>query len=205
MSFIVCNVDRDELERQNPELPLYPGKINQWIVAVKASPSGESVKQAIAMLFYPFSGIIPLETTGFTPPVRDLALTSWQVGPPTSLSGAMATLRGFPSEALPKDRIYAAIRFQYMGTEPSLSPWPWRGRGFVIRCPEDVIGGVLAVMPPFEPPKESETPGPLDRIIGAPLTGAARDIALYAKIIGGAAVAVLLFNLYQWTKSPRRS
>ena len=194
MSFFFCDQDNTALHEKNPSLPLYPGQLNEWVIVFQSGTTDSDVRRSIP-LFFTFAGI-PLSVAGLSPDVQALTLAAWQLGPPKTFPAGSVTLKGYPFEALPKDSIYATIRFVYTGTERTLVPWPWKSRGFVIQCPEDVIAGVLSVSPPSPAPADLDPDDglnpfkkPLDTI----------ETALKVVLWGGA--AVLLLNLYRATNT----
>lgn len=202
MSFFFCNIDRKQFEAANPVLPLYPGKTNRWIIAFP-SPVNDADVRATADFFFVFSGV---KLDG----VKGWRVDKWMPGVPGDLSGAASVVQGLPE--LPKDYVYAGVRFVYEGTLTELRPWPWRARGFVIRCPEDLIMGTVAVFPPVEPtPADIDAAGhggsPLDAIreeIQAPITEVANTLNTGTKILIWGGAALLLFHLHGSLSSTRR-
>lgn len=192
MSFFFCDVDADGFAKANPSLPLYPGKVNRWVIVLSSAATDVDVRRALGAFF--MWANIPLTTMGLLPEVRGLELVSWRVGPPAELPSEAIRLQAMPNEKLPPGYIYATIRFLYAGTRTKLEPWPWTSRGLVIQCPEDVIAGVLAVLSPEEPPEERPS-GTVDI-----LENAVSTVSSAAKVLVWGGVSILLFQLYRSTQ-----
>lgn len=188
MSVFSCDIDRARFRAANPRLPLYPGQTNHWLVLMEGQASERDVlrgvETALALMDLPFS------TAGLSPDARDIRVDEWQVGPPALLPRGAQRVAEMPAEALPAGYIYASVSFLYAGTQTEVVPWPWLTRGLLIECPEDVIAGVLAVLPPTVATKEPL--GTLEQL------GETVSTATKAVLWGGA--ALLLLRLAQLSK-----
>lgn len=193
MSFFSCDIDRARFRAANPRLPLYPGQVNHWLVLTEGQASERDVQRAVEVALALMD--LPFSTAGLSPDARDIRVDEWQVGPPSTLPRGAQRVQEMPEAALPAGYIYASVSFLYAGTRVEVTPWPWLTRGLVIECPEDVIAGVLAVLPPTVATKEPL--GTLEQI------GDSLSTATKVVLWGGA--ALLLLRLAQLTKPPARA
>lgn len=195
MSLLSCDVDRERLKALSPRLPLYPGMVNTWVVTFQSQASEADVKRSLSLAWLTLD--LPMSTTGLRPEMRDLKIDAWQVGPPAALP-SQAERIAIPPEHLPPGHVYAVVSFLYAGNLQELRPWPWAARGFVVQCPEDVLAGVLAVMPPKAPPAEEQT-GTVDVF-----TRTANSLSAASQIVIWGGAALLLLKLHQLTRAPLR-
>lgn len=232
--FFSCDIDPDKFYAQ--KVPLYPNQYQRWLVALD-KPFGQidvGSLQSVVVDFLVKVGARAGLVSGVGANFRAVKVLGVSDVKPTTESladkgGVMKVVEPIPKihtsplwSSERTDMLYVAIEFYYDGSS-SEGLWPWSARGFNIRCPEDAISGLIAVMRPVATPVPPE--GAMDAAL-KPLESAAiavddalkpvlKDLkeklevplgevggALKVLLWGGA--AVLLFNLFRGTSPPSR-
>lgn len=147
--FFSCDVDRDAFYSQ--KAPIYPEQFQRWIVALPLwnKISEDEVKRRVAA-FLQEAGIGNWDYRAVTV----LGMSEKQPEGWPNAKKVVSPIPDFKAGPLTSDSIpmlYVAIEFWYDGNLTEIK-WPWLARGFVIQCPEDTLGGLMAVMPPLAAP-----------------------------------------------------
>ena len=217
--FFSCEVDRETFYAQKARM--FPGEYQRWLIVLeRPSVINEStVKKAVSYWMQTVaakSGLKMLAPGN----VRDVRVLSAGVQQPSNLSEAVKvvtpvpTFRTGPLSSDVKPMLYVAIEFFYDGAAKSIA-WPWSARGFINDCPEDIIAGLLAVMPSRDPARAppdlgeqilidiADTAGPAIDALSelAPI----KEVKNAAKFLLWGGAAVVLFQIYKGSRRVRRT
>jgi hypothetical protein len=156
--FFRCDYDRKAFFNQR--VPLYPNQYQRWlIIAQKPSTTNAStIKKAAIQWFEMVGSRAGLLLGGVNANIRAVKVVSASEAPEVNTRVMKWVLQPLPqlkAGALsnsPARVLYITVEFWYSGSATD-APWPWLSRGFVIQCPEDVIGGLAAVLSPLKAPE----------------------------------------------------
>ena len=198
-----CDVDAHGFYEQT--VPLYESAYQRWVIVFASDDDAtEAVVLDRLQLVIAMAGLAPSE-------YRALKVNVVSDQFPNDLSRAVKVVNPLP-QAQDEKLYYASVEFWYAGKERT-ARWPWKSDGFW-GCPEDVVAGVLSVLPPARVPVGPPTV--FDEKVNPYLVEAGETVldavdaakqlvpvqqlggAIQLLMWGGA--AVLLFNLFTATR-----
>lgn len=216
--FFSCELDRAAFYAQ--EVPLYPEQYQRWLIALQRPDdlNLDTLRAAVLQWFYTVGkqagiraelggNLLALEVLG-----ASLTLPNLQREGVRQVVYPLPTIKASPLSSSPSTSlIYVSVQFWYDGSATA-APWPWLSRGFTIRCPEDAISGLIAVMEPYTPPEappntiEQMASEAVERVVeNISHTSTGRAVVSTTKLVLWGAAGLVLWNVYQATRPRNRA